>query len=102
VYAALPADLGYLRSLMTTQNITSNLAYVLVLNDKPLDWSSITFLQTVVENQRVWAAVDLLLTSPSIADALGTTWRASRTHSPPSTALERHRPAAWSGSSAGG
>jgi hypothetical protein len=39
----------YLRSLMTMQNVTSNLAYVLVLNDKPLDWSSLTFLDTVVE-----------------------------------------------------
>lgn len=39
----------YLRSLMTTQNMTSNLVYVLVLNDHPLAWSSITFLQTVVE-----------------------------------------------------
>lgn len=47
----------YLRSLMTMQNVTSNLAYVLVLNDKPLDWSTITFLQTVVDKGRYYHPV---------------------------------------------
>lgn len=47
----------YLRSLMTMQNVTSNLAYVLALNDRPLDWSSLTFLDTVVERGRYYHPV---------------------------------------------
>ena len=39
------------------QTVTSNLAYVVVLNDKPLEWSSLTFLDTVVERGRYYHPV---------------------------------------------
>jgi hypothetical protein len=39
----------YLKGLMTMQNVTSNLAYVVALGQEPLDWSSLTFKDTVVE-----------------------------------------------------
>lgn len=39
----------YLRGLMTMQNTTSNLAYVLALNDDKLDWSQLTFKDIVYE-----------------------------------------------------
>ncbi len=40
---------SYLKGLMTMQNVTSNLVYVVALGQNPLDWSSITFKETVVE-----------------------------------------------------
>jgi len=40
---------SYLKGLMTMQNVTSNLVYVVALGQDPLDWSSITFKDTVVE-----------------------------------------------------
>jgi hypothetical protein len=33
----------YLRRLMTVQNTTSNLVYVVTLQDEPLEWSDLTF-----------------------------------------------------------
>jgi hypothetical protein len=39
----------YLRGLMTMQDVTSNLVYVVVLGQGPLDWSSLTFKETVVD-----------------------------------------------------
>jgi hypothetical protein len=47
----------YLRSLMTMQNTTSNLVYVVVLNDEPLDWSDLTFKQIVCERLRYFHPV---------------------------------------------
>jgi hypothetical protein len=47
----------YLRGLMTTQNTTSNLAYVAALNDRPLSWSSLTFHDFVVKRQRYFHPV---------------------------------------------
>ncbi len=40
---------AYLKGLMTMQNVTSNLVYVVVLGKDPLRWSSLTFKDTVVE-----------------------------------------------------
>jgi len=40
---------GYLKGLMTMQNVTSNLVFVVVLGQDPLSWSSLTFKDTVVE-----------------------------------------------------
>ncbi|MGA2163199.1 MAG: hypothetical protein ABSH36_01875 [Solirubrobacteraceae bacterium] len=40
---------SYLKGLMTMQNVTSNLVYVVALGQDPLDWSSITFKETVVD-----------------------------------------------------
>jgi hypothetical protein len=40
---------SYLKGLMTMQNVTSNLVYVVALGQEALDWSSITFKQTVVD-----------------------------------------------------
>ncbi len=40
---------SYLKGLMTMQNVTSNLVYVVVLGQDPLRWSSLTFKDTVVE-----------------------------------------------------
>jgi hypothetical protein len=42
----------YLRRLTTVQNTTSNLVYVVTLQDKPLDWSDLTFKQIVYERDR--------------------------------------------------
>lgn len=39
----------YLKGLMTMQNVTSNLVYVVVLGQDPLRWSSLTFKDTVIE-----------------------------------------------------
>jgi hypothetical protein len=39
----------YLRGLMTMQNVTSNLVYVVALGQDQLDWSALTFKDTVVE-----------------------------------------------------
>jgi len=39
----------YLKGLMTMQNVTSNLVFVVVLGQDPLRWSSLTFKDTVVE-----------------------------------------------------
>ena len=39
----------YLRGLMTMQNTTSNLVYVLALNDDQLDWSDLTYKDIVDE-----------------------------------------------------
>ena len=39
----------YLRGLMTMQNTTSNLVYVVALNDDELPWSSLTFKDIVFE-----------------------------------------------------
>lgn len=40
---------SYLKGLMTMQDVTSNLVYVVVLGQDPLRWSSLTFKDTVVE-----------------------------------------------------
>jgi len=40
---------SYLKGLMTMQNVTSNLVYVVVLGQDPLRWSSLTFKDTVAE-----------------------------------------------------
>jgi hypothetical protein len=40
---------SYLKGLMTMQNVTSNLVFVVVLGQDPLRWSSLTFKDTVVE-----------------------------------------------------
>ena len=42
----------YLRRLMTVQNTTSNLVYVVTLQDEPLEWSDLTFRQMVYERGR--------------------------------------------------
>ncbi|HYB25860.1 MAG TPA: hypothetical protein VEF89_04540 [Solirubrobacteraceae bacterium] len=47
----------YLKELMTTQNTTSNLVYVAPLNDNSLDWSTLTFLDFVVERHRYFHPV---------------------------------------------
>jgi hypothetical protein len=39
----------YLKGLMTMQNVTSNMVFVVVLGQDPLRWSSLTFKDTVVE-----------------------------------------------------
>jgi hypothetical protein len=39
----------YLRRLMTVQNTTSNLVYVVTLQDEPLEWSELTFRQMVYQ-----------------------------------------------------
>lgn len=40
---------AYLKGLMTMQNVTSNLVYVVVLGQDPLWWSSLTFKDTVID-----------------------------------------------------
>ncbi|MHB8491399.1 MAG: hypothetical protein ACYDA6_04180 [Solirubrobacteraceae bacterium] len=40
---------GYLRGLMTMQDVTSNMVFVVVLGQEPLSWSSLTFKETVVD-----------------------------------------------------
>ena len=40
---------AYLKGLMTMQNVTSNEVFVVALGQSPLDWSSLTFKDTVVE-----------------------------------------------------
>ncbi len=47
----------YLKGLMTMQNVTSNLVYVVALGQDPLDWSSITFKETVVERDHYYHPV---------------------------------------------
>jgi len=47
----------YLRRLMTVQNTTSNLVYVVTLQDEPLDWSDLTFKQIVYERNRYFHAI---------------------------------------------
>lgn len=40
---------SYLKGLMTMQDVTSNMVYVVVLGQDPLRWSSLTFKDTVVD-----------------------------------------------------
>ncbi len=40
---------SYLRGLMTMQDVTSNMVFVVVLGQDPLKWSSLTFKDTVIE-----------------------------------------------------
>jgi hypothetical protein len=40
---------SYLKGLMTMQDVTSNMVFVVVLGQDPLRWSSLTFKDTVVE-----------------------------------------------------
>jgi hypothetical protein len=40
---------AYLKGLMTMQNVTSNMVFVVVLGQDPLRWSSLTFKDTVIE-----------------------------------------------------
>jgi hypothetical protein len=47
----------YLKGLMTMQNVTSNLVFVVALGQEPLDWSSLTFKDTVVERNRYYHPV---------------------------------------------
>lgn len=47
----------YLRRLMTSQDVTSNLVYVVSLNHDDLSWSDITFVQTVMEHDRYYHPV---------------------------------------------
>lgn len=42
---------SYLKGLMTMQNVTSNEVFVVALGQSPLDWSSLTFKDTVVGAQ---------------------------------------------------
>lgn len=46
--------LRYLKGLMTMQNVTSNLVYVVSLNSRPLDWSELTFIETVEKHGRYY------------------------------------------------
>jgi hypothetical protein len=39
----------YLKGLMTMQNVTSNMVFVVVLGQDPLRWSTLTFKDTVIE-----------------------------------------------------
>jgi hypothetical protein len=48
---------SYLKGLMTMQNVTSNLVYVVALGQDLLDWSSLTFKDTVVERGRYYHPV---------------------------------------------
>ncbi|HEV2973724.1 MAG TPA: hypothetical protein VGX69_01855 [Solirubrobacteraceae bacterium] len=46
----LLADLtSYLKGLMTMQDVTSNMVFVVVLGQDPLKWSTLTFKDTVIE-----------------------------------------------------
>jgi hypothetical protein len=47
----------YLKGLMTMQNVTSNEVYVVALGQEPLDWSSLSFKDTVVERDRYYHPV---------------------------------------------
>ena len=47
----------YLRRLMTSQDVTSNLVYVVSLNHDTLSWSDITFVQIVMERDRYFHPV---------------------------------------------
>ncbi len=47
----------YLRSLMTSQNVTSNMVYVVSLNHDEHDWSDLTFVQTVMDRDRYYHPV---------------------------------------------
>lgn len=47
----------YLRRLMTSQDVTSNLVYVVSLNHDDLSWSDITFVQIVMERDRYFHPV---------------------------------------------
>ena len=47
----------YLRRLTTVQNTTSNLVYVVTLQDKPLDWSDLTFKQIVYDRDRYFHSI---------------------------------------------
>jgi hypothetical protein len=47
----------YLRGLMTMQNTTSNLVYVVTLNDETLSWSDITFKGIVYERRHYFHPV---------------------------------------------
>lgn len=47
----------YLRRLMTSQDVTSNLVYVVSLNHDDLGWSDLTFVQTVMERDRYYHPV---------------------------------------------
>lgn len=44
----------YLKGLMTSRDVTSNLVYVVSLNHDRLDWSDLTFVQTVMERDRYY------------------------------------------------
>lgn len=47
----------YLRRLMTSQDVTSNLVYVVSLNHDELSWSDLTFVQTVMTRDRYYHPV---------------------------------------------
>ena len=47
----------YLRRLMTAQNVTSNLVFVVSLNHDHLDWSDLTFVETVMNRDRYYHPV---------------------------------------------
>lgn len=47
----------YLRGLMTMQNTTSNLVYVVSLGSTPLDWSDLNFIETVEQRERYYHPV---------------------------------------------
>ena len=47
----------YLRRLMTVQNTTSNLVYVVTLQDMPLEWSDISYMQMVYRHNRYFHPV---------------------------------------------
>ncbi len=47
----------YLRRLMTSQSVTSNMVYVVSLNHQQHDWTSLTFVQTVMEQDRYYHPV---------------------------------------------
>lgn len=49
----------YLRGLMTMQNETSNMVYVVVLNDYALDWCDISFMDIVCQRNRYFHPVGL-------------------------------------------
>lgn len=47
----------YLRRLMTSQSVTSNMVYVVSLNHHEQDWSGLTFVQTVMDRDRYYHPV---------------------------------------------
>jgi hypothetical protein len=47
----------YLRRLMTVQSTTSNLVYVVTLQDEPLEWADITFREMVYQRNRYFHPV---------------------------------------------
>jgi hypothetical protein len=47
----------YLRRLMTSRDVTSNMVYVVSLNHDAHDWSDLTFVQTVMERDRYYHPV---------------------------------------------